>query len=97
MFSPYPRVIILHIAILIGAFIAFALGSNFFVLLLLIIGKTFVDLGLHVAERLRHGHVDANLQQQILPEVLMGQPCQASATQPAAAQLHPPLRSSSDG
>jgi hypothetical protein len=95
MFGPYPRIIILHIAVLIGAFIAFALGSNFFVLLLLIIGKTILDLVLHLAERSRQSHSNAILHQQILPVVLIGEAGQTSATQAAVVQSHPPLHSSS--
>jgi hypothetical protein len=97
MFAPYPRIVVLHVAILLGAFIAFAFGSNFFVLFLLIVGKTFLDLGLHVAERLRHSHEGATLQQQILPEVLMGEATQTHPTPTAAGPAHPPARSSLDG
>lgn len=49
MFQPYGRIVILHIAILIGGFVAMALGSNIFVLVLLVIGKTLLDLSLHLA------------------------------------------------
>ncbi len=97
MFAPYPRIIVLHLAIFVGAFAAMASGSNFFVLLILIIGKTFFDLSLHLAELSRNVDQIETLQPQILPETLMGEAVQTSATQPAAAQEHRPLHSSSDG
>jgi hypothetical protein len=101
MFVPYPRIFVLHVAIFVGAFAAMASGSNFFVLLVLIIGKTFIDLSLHLAEVSRsvcqNETQNENSQPQLLPEVLMGEAGQAAHTTPAGAQLHPPLRSSSDG
>jgi hypothetical protein len=51
MFQPYGRIVVLHIAILLGAFAVLALGSNIGVLLILIVGKTALDLGFHVWER----------------------------------------------
>lgn len=48
MFAPYPRIVVLHIAILLGAFAITALGSSLFLVLLLVIGKIIVDLGLHL-------------------------------------------------
>jgi Family of unknown function (DUF6498) len=51
MIQPYARVVVLHIAILLGAFVVVALGSNLGVLVLLIIGKTVLDLGFHLRER----------------------------------------------
>ncbi len=47
MAAPYGRVVVLHIAILFGAFAAVMLGSPVFLLLLLIAGKTVLDLKLH--------------------------------------------------
>jgi hypothetical protein len=70
MFQPYGRIIVLHIAILIGGFIAFLLGSNVLVLLVLIVGKTLLDLGLHLVQRAVN---DARLQKEqpaVLPEVI---------------------------
>lgn len=54
LFAPYGRVVILHVAILLGAFAALALGSPVGVLALLIAGKTALDLLFHLKER-RHG------------------------------------------
>jgi hypothetical protein len=50
MFQPYGRVVVLHVAILFGGIVAQFLGSPVFLLLLLIGGKTLLDLGLHLAE-----------------------------------------------
>lgn len=97
MFRPYARIVILHIAILIGGIIAFTLGSNFFVLLLLVAGKTLLDLSLHLRERLRNAHADNTLQQQILPEVIMGEANETHPRPTAAAPGYPPLPASSDG
>lgn len=47
MFAPYGRIVVLHIAILGGAFAIQALGSPVFLLLILIFGKIAIDLGLH--------------------------------------------------
>ena len=48
MGAPYGRVVVLHLAILFGAFISLALGSPAGVLILLVVIKTFIDLKLHV-------------------------------------------------
>ena len=42
------RVVVLHLAIIFGGWIAMALGSSLGVLFLLIVGKTLMDLKLHV-------------------------------------------------
>lgn len=97
MFRPYGRIMILHIAILIGGIIAFTLGSNFFVLLLLVVGKTLLDLSLHLHERLRNAHPDNTWQHQILPEVIAGEANQTRPTPAAVAPGYPPLPASSDG
>lgn len=54
MFQPYARIVVLHLAIVFGAFISLALGSNVGMLAILVVGKTIVDLGLHVRERKRN-------------------------------------------
>jgi len=94
MFQPYARIIVLHVAILLGAFFAFALGSNVVVLIVLIIGKTMLDLSLHLRERLRNAK--APDPGPILPEVIMGEPAEANPKPAVSEQSHPPARSSSD-
>ena len=54
MFQPYGRIVVLHLALLFGAFLTMSLGSPVWLLLLLIIGKTVFDLGLHLRERRRN-------------------------------------------
>jgi Family of unknown function (DUF6498) len=54
MIQPYARVVVLHLAIIFGAIVAGALGSNAGVLVLLVVGKTAIDLFLHLAERRRN-------------------------------------------
>jgi hypothetical protein len=51
MFQPYGRIVVMHIAILFGAFLIMALGSPVWMLVILIIGKTIMDLGLHMLQR----------------------------------------------
>ena len=51
MAAPYGRIVVLHIAILFGAFVITALGSPVFLLILLIIGKIILDAKLHLRSR----------------------------------------------
>lgn len=51
MVQPYGRIIVLHLAIILGAFATLALGSPAWLLLILIVGKTVLDLKLHLKER----------------------------------------------
>ncbi len=51
MFQPYGRIIVMHIAILFGAFLIMALGSPVWMLVILVIGKTIMDIALHLMER----------------------------------------------
>jgi hypothetical protein len=95
MFQPYGRIVILHVAILIGGFIAMALGSNFFVLLLLIIGKTLLDLSLHLAQRAVNHALSPSELPPILPDVITDGMVGSPPTPPRSAQSHPPVRSSS--
>jgi hypothetical protein len=53
MFAPYARVVVLHIALLLGGFFVMFLGSPAPLLFLLIIGKTILDLALHLREHER--------------------------------------------
>jgi hypothetical protein len=48
MFTPYPRIVVLHLAILFGAFLVMALGSSLFLVMILVVGKILIDLGLHL-------------------------------------------------
>jgi hypothetical protein len=50
MAAPYGRVVILHLAILLGAFVSLAIGSPIGAVIVLVILKTAVDLALHVRE-----------------------------------------------
>ncbi len=50
MSQPYGRVVVLHLAILFGAFATFALGSPIWLLVILIVGKTALDLRFHLRE-----------------------------------------------
>jgi hypothetical protein len=56
MAAPYGRIVVLHIAILFGAFVITALGSQVFLLLLLIAGKIALDVKLH-----RRSHGKSNI------------------------------------
>jgi hypothetical protein len=67
MFQPYVRVVVLHVAILFGAFVVIALGSNIGILAILIIGKTVLDLTMHLRERER----SAQNSEPILPETIL--------------------------
>lgn len=51
MMQPYGRIVVLHLAILFGAFATMALGSPIFILVLLVVGKTALDLKFHLRER----------------------------------------------
>lgn len=50
MFAPYGRVVVLHLAILGGGFLAMSLGAPTSALVILILLKIVVDLGAHVIE-----------------------------------------------
>jgi uncharacterized protein DUF6498 len=50
MFAPYGRLLILHLTIVLGAWPVVALGSPIGLLLVLVIGKTVLDLVFHVRE-----------------------------------------------
>ena len=94
MFQPYARIVILHIAILIGGFIAMALDSNVFVLLLLVIGKTLLDLSLHLAQRAANASKQNELPP-VLPDVITNGTAESLPMPPTAAPPHPPVHSSS--
>ncbi len=48
MFSPYARVVVMHIAIIAGGFLVMTIGSPAALLLVLVVLKTFLDLTLHL-------------------------------------------------
>ena len=50
MSNPYSRIVVMHIAILGGAFLSGAVGSPVAVLIVLVILKTIIDLKLHFRE-----------------------------------------------
>ncbi|MEQ1843820.1 MAG: DUF6498-containing protein, partial [Verrucomicrobiales bacterium] len=47
MVAPYPRIVVLHLAILFGAFVVMAFGQPVLLLAILVVGKTILDLQLH--------------------------------------------------
>ena len=47
MIAPYGRIVVLHLAILFGAFATILLGSSVYLLLILIVGKIMLDLKFH--------------------------------------------------
>jgi len=51
MLRPYGRIVVMHLAILFGAGFIMFLGSPLPMLLILIIGKTLIDMHLHEKER----------------------------------------------
>lgn len=53
MSAPYGRIVVLHLAIIFGAFVSLALGSGMGILLLIIVGKIILDVKLHLKERER--------------------------------------------
>ena len=50
MAAPYRRVVVLHIAILLGGWATVSLGSPLPLLIILIVGKCALDLHLHLRE-----------------------------------------------
>ena len=54
MFEPYRRVIVMHLTLIFGAGCIIILGQPFFMLLILVVLKTAVDLYAHLKERRRY-------------------------------------------
>lgn len=51
MMRPYGRIVALHVTIILGGFLAMALGDHLLLLVVLVVLKTFVDLAMHGRER----------------------------------------------
>jgi hypothetical protein len=51
MGSPYGRIMVMHIAIIAGAFLTMAVGSPIAILIVLVLLKTVIDITLHLRER----------------------------------------------
>jgi hypothetical protein len=50
MFLPYGRIIVLHIALIFGAFLIMSLGSPLLLLVIVVVGKVWMDVTLHLVE-----------------------------------------------
>lgn len=51
MARPYGRIIVLHVSVILGAFVVTALDNPFWMLPVLVVIKTAIDLRMHKAER----------------------------------------------
>jgi hypothetical protein len=54
-YEPYPRIIVMHMVIILGAFLTAFFHQSIYMLLLLVILKTFADYGAHIKERFKFG------------------------------------------
>ncbi len=54
MFAPYPRMIALHVTIIIGGMAIMGLGQPVFAVALLVVLKTIIDIGLYRFDRRRY-------------------------------------------
>jgi hypothetical protein len=68
MIQPYARVVLLHLALLFGGFVAVALSSNIAVLTILVLGKTAMDLRFHLSEHERIDRAKKRRSETILEE-----------------------------
>jgi hypothetical protein len=94
MMQPYARIVVLHLAILFGGFVSMAFGSNAGVLMILIIGKTLLDLSLHLRERMQNA-IAQSPHPPIMPDSITDAAGGSLPTPGTSAQSHPPVRSSS--
>lgn len=53
MFEPYPRVVVMHIAIVIGAWLGMLIGQPVGVLVVLVVAKIVFDIWAHLREHAR--------------------------------------------
>jgi hypothetical protein len=70
MFEPYPRMVVLHVTIILGGFVILRLGQPVLLLALMVVFKTVLDLGLHLRQHWRRqsGALGADLTAQPEPE-----------------------------
>jgi hypothetical protein len=61
MFAPYGRLLVLHLTIVLGAWPVVALGSPIGLLLVLVVGKTILDLAFHLREHARAGGTSGSM------------------------------------
>ena len=62
MFSPYGRLVVLHVTIIFGAIAISMTGAPVAAIVILVVLKTLLDLGLHLREHRRlAGPVNVNL------------------------------------
>ena len=54
MGSPYARIVIMHLAVLFGAFLTIAMGSPIGILIILVALKTYLDLIFHMRQHKKH-------------------------------------------
>jgi hypothetical protein len=69
MFEPYRRVIVMHVTLIFGAGCIIILGQPFFMLLILVVLKTAVDLYAHLRQRKRYA---GDLETHPVPSVVSG-------------------------
>lgn len=60
MGEPYPRIFVMHVAILFGGFISAALGSPIGVLVILVMLKTVIDVKMHLREHQKKASIPQN-------------------------------------
>ncbi len=69
MMQPYARIIVLHVAILFGGFVVMTIGSPMGLLMLLVVGKTALDLKFHLREHERNARQSGTkLPEEVLDE-----------------------------
>ena len=59
MAQPYGRIVVMHVAIIFGGFITMLLDSPVGLLIILVVLKTFIDVGLHRRQRAKSGPKEA--------------------------------------
>lgn len=54
MTSPYSRIVVMHITVMLGGFVSFSLGSPVWALIVMVLLKTLIDVKLHMKEHQRY-------------------------------------------